>query len=67
MLDVTRFGSVPLSVAVALGFYLAYRLFGSTSETGIKLTMVMGFVLAALFCFVIVVVWDMIGRPGKRQ
>jgi hypothetical protein len=62
MSDVTRFSTVPLLFAVALGFYIAFLLFGSNSEAGIKLTAVVGFLLAAVFCCVILVLWDVIGR-----
>ena len=62
-----RFATIPGLLAIVLGFYLAYRLFGSNTETGIKLTLVVGFLLAAVFCCVLLVLWDMIGRPGNRQ
>jgi uncharacterized membrane protein (UPF0136 family) len=59
--------SLILFVAAGCGFYVAYRLFGSNSETGIKMTVVVGFLLAAVLCCVLLVVWDMIGRSAKRK
>lgn len=45
MSDVTRFSTVPLLIVAGLAFCVAYRLFGSNSQTGIKLTVVVGFFL----------------------
>jgi hypothetical protein len=63
--DVNRFATIPGLLAIALGFYVAYRLFGSTSETAIKLTVGVGFLLAAVFCCLSIVLWKMISRPGR--
>jgi hypothetical protein len=68
MPDMNRYALSPILFAAAgCGFYVAYRLFGSNSESKIKLTVVVGFLLAAVLCCVTSVLWDMIGRSTKRK